>query len=133
MTPLEIRDEVVSRIADNYDRTPISWPNRTFDPDVEAPLGHWIRPTIIFGTTEMSELGTDGVGFRYGVLKIQVFGPKGKESRETWTNAGSLEGLFRREVIDGIIFDEPSTNEIGNSEKFYQLAVDVPFMAFVGE
>lgn len=133
MTPLEVRDQIIGNIADNFSRCPVAWPNRKFDPDTDAPLGHWCRPTVLFGTTNIGELGSDGVGFRHGIVKIQVFGPKGKESRESWTNAGSLEGIFRREVLDRCVFDEPHTTEVGVDEDFYQLAVNVPFMAFVGE
>ena len=128
MTPVEIRDSIISQISDNYSNTPVAWPNTKFDPDRNAPDGHWIRINILMGGTELGELGTEGLGIRSGVLKIQVFGPMGKESRTVWVNAGALEDLFRREVLDNcIIIDEPSTTEIGEDGKFYQLNVDVPF------
>ena len=133
MTPLEVRDTIITRIAENYSASPVAWPNRKFDPDKDAPAGHWIRPNIIMNLSEIAELGESGLGFRHGVLKMQVFGPKGKESRTAWANAGSLEALFRRKVLSRIVFDEPNTTEIGADDEFYQLAVDVGFTAFVNE
>jgi len=133
MSPLEVRDAIIGRIHANYTNTPVSWPNRTFDPDKDATGGHWVKPHILMAPSTIGELAENGVGFRDGVLKIQVFGPKGKESRVAWANAGTLEALFRRQVISRIVFDEPSTTEIGNDGNHYQLAVDIPFTAFVNE
>ena len=133
MTPLDVRDVIIAQVADNYTNTPVAWPNHKFDPDKDAPLGHWIRVNILMNQSDIGELGESGLGFRNGILKLQVFGPKGKESRTAWVNAGSLEALFRRKVLDRCVFDEPSTTEVGSDEEFYQLAVDVGFTAFVNE
>ena len=133
MTPLEVRDTIIGQINDNFSACPVAWPNRKFDPDVDAPLGHWVRPNIIMNMSTIGELGTSGLAFRHGIVKLQVFGPKGRESRTAWANAGSLETIFRREVLSRIVFDEPSTTEVGADDEFYQLAVDVGFTAFVNE
>lgn len=133
MTPLEVRDTIISQIADNYSACPVAWPNHKFDPDVDAPDGHWIRPNIIMNMTTIAELGTTGLAFRHGIVKLQVFGPKGRDSRTAWANAGSLEDIFRRQVLERIVFDEPNTTEVGADDEFYQLAVDVGFTAFVNE
>jgi len=128
MTPAAIRDAIVGQLYNNYSRTPVAWPNRKFDPETEAPDGHWIRLNILMGGSVIGELGTEGLGFRYGVVKIQCFGPKGEDGRSVWVTAGTLEAIYRREVLsDCIILDEPSTNEVGTDDKWYQLAVDVPF------
>ena len=133
MTPLEVRDAIIGQINTNFSACPVAWPNHKFDPNVDAPLGHWVRPNILMSMSTIGELGTTGLGFRQGVVKLQVFGPKGRESRTVWMNAGSLETIFRRKVLSRIVFDEPSTTEVGADDEFYQLAVDVGFTAFVNE
>ena len=77
--------------------------------------------------SELGEVGLTGLSFRLGTLKIQVFSPKLSGGRAAWVNAGSIEALYRRAVQDCIIFDEPSTNEVGTDDKYYQLMVDIPF------
>lgn len=134
MTPVRIRDAIISEVSNNYTRTPVAWPNTKFDPDRDAPNGHWIRLNILMGLTELGELGENGLGLRSGVLKIQCFGPMGSESREVWVTAGTIEALYRRKVLDScLIIDEPSTNEIGEDGKFYQLVVDAPFTVLTDE
>jgi hypothetical protein len=129
LSPVEIRDSILTLIRDNYSRTPVAWPNRKFNPDTEAIGGHWIRPNILMAGTEEGEVGLAGLSFRSGILKIQVFGPKNKEGRAAWVNAGSIEAIFRRGVDSCIIYGEPSTNEVGTDERYYQLAVDISFQA----
>ena len=77
MTPAAIRDAIITQLADNYTRTPVAWPNRKFDPETEASAGHWIRLNILMAGSTIAELGTDGLAFRRGTVKFQVFGPKG--------------------------------------------------------
>jgi hypothetical protein len=133
MTPLEVRDTIIGQIDDNYSASPVAWPNRAFNPEKDAPGGHWIKINILMNMTTIAELGTVGLAFRHGIVKLQVFGPKGKDVRTAWANAGSLEDIFRRQVLERIVFDEPSTTEVGADDEFYQLAVDVGFTAFVNE
>ena len=129
LSPVEIRDSILTLIQDNYSSSPVAWPNRKFNPDTEATDGHWVKPNILMGRSELGEVGLTGLSFRTGLLKVQVFGPKNKESREAWVNAGSIESIFRRAVDSCIVYGEPSTNEIGTDERYYQLAIDIPFQA----
>ena len=127
LSPVEVRDSIYTLLRENFTRCPVAWANRKFDPDTEALNGYWIKPNILMGNTEEGEVGLEGLSFRNGVLKIQVFGPKNGGNRDTWVTAGSLEAIYRREVYNCIVFDEPRSNEIGAGDRHYQLVVDIPF------
>jgi len=75
----------------------------------------------------MGEVGLEGLSFRRGILKIQVFSNKNIDGRQAWVNAGSIEAIFRRAVNDCIVYGEPNTNEVGAGDRYYQLVVDIPF------
>lgn len=141
MTPLEIRDVWVTVITNNWTTTPIAWPNKNFEPAVDAPDGYWIRPTVVMGDTLYAEQGTDGVGLRNGILYIDIFGPENEWDRTLKTYAGTIEALFRREEHDGLIFHEPSTidiqgniyNVVPDLLEVYQVQVRIPFHCWIGE
>lgn len=136
MTPVQIRHTCLSAINASWTETPIAWPNREFDPAVDATDNEWIRPTIKMGDTFEGEKGEDGVGLRTGVLFLDVFVSKGQGNKSALTHAIKLERLFRKKNLDDIIFDEASTNDIGvydADSPYYQVQVKVPFWAWVGE
>lgn len=129
LSPVEIRDSIITLIRDNYSRSAVAWPNRKFNPDTEATAGLWVKPNILMGRSTEGEVGLAGLSFRSGILKIQVFGPKNEKSREAWLCAGSIESIFRRGVDSCIVYGEPNTSEVGAGDRYYQLVVDIPFEA----
>jgi len=142
MTPLEIRDAWVTVLQNNWTTTPIAWPNKKFEPAVDAPDGYWIRPNTVMGDTFYAEQGETGVGLRSGVLYIDIFGPKDAWDRILKGYAGTFETLFRRTEQDGLIFHEPTTLDIGETLHsttvpdeldVYQVQVRIPFHCWIGE
>lgn len=135
MTPEQIRQEIFGVVVSTWATADtIAWPNRPFNPD---PNKNWIRPTILMADSDYGELGGDGVGIRTGVLIVQIFVPAGTGIKNANTHASSFETAFRRQDLDGVIFDEVSTREIGidkgGEQNFYQVNVHAPFRAFIGE
>ena len=136
MTPVEIWTTCRSAINASWTETPVAWPNRDFDPAVDAPNNKWMRPTIKMGDTFEGEKGEDGIGIRTGVLFLDIFVGKDKGNRSALVYSVKLERMFRKKNLDNINFDEVSTNDIGVYDKnspYYQIQVKVPFWAWVGE
>lgn len=135
MTPLELRNAIMGDIGSFWTTTPIAWPNRTFDPDSDAPNGYWVRPFIKFSDSIYGEFGTGGVGLRYGTLFISLFAPLNKGTATILGYAASFEAQYRRyDGITGVTFQEPTTDEIGDDEYGkYHVLVKIPFHAFIDE
>ncbi len=109
----------------------IAWPNQGFQmPDNSI----WIRPTIKIPSTEVAELGNDGMGLRNGLLMIQIFDKMNKGTKNINMLADRLEGLFRRCEIGDIWFDEPTSNPIGNDPNgYFGVLMSVDFHYWVNE
>lgn len=109
----------------------IAWPNHAFQvPEQTA----WIRPIIKIPSTEVAELGDNGMGLRNGLLMIQIFDKisNGTKTANEW--ADRLEALFRRADIGNIWFDEPTSNPIGNDPNgYYGILMTVDFHYWVGQ
>jgi len=132
MTPLEIRDQIITELDANFTEVEIAWPNKIFDP---SEYSEFIRPTILMGASSLKELGEMGVGERTGVLVVDIFTEKDTGNRRAMELAADIEILFRRADLEGVIFDEPQTEEIGQEANsiFYHTKVQIPFNTFIGE
>lgn len=94
----------------------VAWPNHNFQiPDDSL----WIRPTIKIPSTEIAEIGGNGMGLRNGLLMIQIFDRVGRGTKRINGLADRLERTFRRKDIGDIWFDEPTSNPIGNDPNGY--------------
>lgn len=132
----EIEKVVRGQLSDNFSTAPIAWPNRHFKPSSDAPDGQWVRPTVRMSETQLKELGTDGVGERYGILFLDVFVKKNSGVKVGGVLVAELEALFRRKDIDGVIFDESTSTDLGIDTKqtdYNHHQIKVPIMAFIGE
>lgn len=132
MTPEEIRSTLASALDASWaTATPIAWPNWDFNASLATA---WIRPVLLMGDTFIGELGPDGVGLRTGVLKISIFTKPNTGTIASNRYATRLETLLRRVIIGGgIIFDEPSTRELGIENGWNHTMVTTPMWAWVGE
>ena len=131
MTPATIYSVIMGTISSSWGTiTPIQYPNRPFT----APQSSWIRPVLKFGDTLVGELGDDGIGMRSGILMISIFGLLGEGIQTLLGYADTLEGLFRKKEISGIVFNEPMTDDYGrDDEGYYHVLVSVDFTTWVGE
>lgn len=110
---------------------PIAWVNDNFQIPNNSP---WIRPTIKIPSTEVAELGNNGMGLRNGLLMIQIFDKSGNRTKTANGLADKLETLFRRKDVGNIWFDEPTSNPIGNDPNgYYQIMFTCDFHYWVNE
>lgn len=133
MTPEEVRDAIIEKLYDNWTETEVAWPNRDFDGKTHEK---YIRLSIKYGDAYEGEKGTTGIGFRPGVVMIDVFTPKNEGDSLGCEYAGDIEDIFRRAVLeDYLVMGEASTKDIGPEAKtkFYHHQVQIPFTAFIGE
>jgi len=132
MTLETIRATIASMIFANWSTvTEIGWPNTTYIP---PEGGTWIEPKIQTSEPIIGELGTIGVSVRPGVLSISVFTPPNSGTKIAIDYAQRLEALFRRAEMEGIIFNEPYSTDMGlNENGYYQILMQVGFNTFVGE
>jgi hypothetical protein len=131
MTSATITSVIMAAIANSWGTiTPICYPNRHFT----APQSAWIRPIIKMGETIVGELGVDGIGMRQGLLMISVFGLLGGGYQTLLGYADTLEAMFRRKELSGIVFNEPNTDIPGaDDDGYYHVLVSVDFTTWVGE
>jgi hypothetical protein len=138
MTPLEIRDTIINAVYASWDDTPVAYPNRRFDPENDAPNNEWLRVSWRMYTTVWGETSEQGVGYRNGMLFLDIFtelGKKGKH-RQALMYSTKVERMFRRKTISNMFFDEAITDEIGpdlGGEPFYHVQTKIPFQTWVGE
>lgn len=132
MTPEEVRYAVMVELESSWaTATGVAWPNKNF---VVPDDGSWIRPHIVLGEVTMGELGDEGCSLRNGTLMVSVFTKADEGTRGNLLYAGRIETMFRRQIIGGVIYDEPYTREVGpDGSGWYHTIVTVPFWAWVGE
>ena len=129
-TPEVIRTTIMSHINASWTTTEIVFPNRSYKPKGDK----WIRPAIIMGDSYEGEKGTDGLGLRTGVLMISVMTPANTGNKTGLDYATTLESLFRRRTMTGVMFSDPNTREIGLDDSgYYHVMVSVPFHAWIGD
>jgi len=140
MTPVQIRDAIVSRVTSSlatinssWSINDVAWPNRDFDPTGKSSF---MRVTIKYGSTFEGEKFASGVDIRYGVLFLDIFVTKNSGHRTALQYASGAETVFRKKTVgSGVIFREVTTDDIGPEADttFYHVQVRAPFNTFVGE
>ncbi len=133
MNAEDIRSAVMATISSTWGtKTLIDFPNLPFTAPSNAS---WIRPRLKFGNSFVGELGGDGLGLRTGVLMISIFVPPGSGTKIAGDYSKILENLFRRADINGVMFDEPDTDDAGVDEGngFYHFVTSCPFNTWIGE
>lgn len=133
MTPESIRATIASAIAASWaTATRVAWPNKDFNAPTDG--SPWIRPVIKMGNTAVGEVGTDGVGWRSGVLMNSIFTKPDDGLKNALDLADRFEGMFRRRCLSGVIFDEPNTNPIGvDSSGWHHTMIMINFSTLIGE
>ena len=131
MTPEEIRVAIMDRtVASWATLSPVAFPNHDFN---STGATAWMRLTIKMGDSVIGELGCDGVGWRSGIVMMSIFVPANTGLRKSMKYAERAEVLYRRKCLNGVIFDEPNTREIGIDSGWYQTMVTVDFQTLIGE
>jgi hypothetical protein len=96
----------------------------------------WARVSVRFAQTRTLENGEDSpLGIRNGVLMIQIFIQPGVDVKVGEDICDVLEKEFRFAHVDCVNCGEPYSEEIGidADASWYQLNVNIPFWAWIGE
>lgn len=125
-------------------RTPVSWPNKSFDPSkvggdpngAAASPYPWVRLTILPATAGVvSSGGAGGRRFREsGLIVVQVFVPENTGDGVAEVLASAACDVFRAVEADGVRYagpfgEAPRTRTIGNAGGYYQINAECPFTA----
>ena len=111
------------RFSESYDRTPVAWPNKGFQPQSQEP---WVRLTILGG--DGRQVATAGRRLRrVGVITAQVFVPEGSGDRKAHEIADAVAGIFEAMTLEGVRFRAADLEHVGADGGWYQLNVSIPF------
>lgn len=119
---------VQRRMLDEWDQTPIAWPNTRPLKDGNAP---WIRVTIQYGGERKTSIGRDVHHYRMdGWIVAQIFTPSGSGDGQGRRLQDDFAGLFRG-FSSGILRQDGDIEavDMGPDGVWYQHKVVVPFMA----
>ena len=131
MTPEEIRAALATAIDAEFSATcPISRKNYDFN---SSNATAWVRADLLMADTFVGELGEEGIGIRTGAMKFSIFTKPNIGSRVAMLYATKAEALFRRACLDGVRFDEPSTNDGIVEDGWFHVVVTVNLWTWVGE
>ncbi len=95
-------------------------------------LDIWILFSIRNNSSNVVEIGKNGIGIRDGNLHINVFTPKENGKRKGANYAGVFENIFRRISVGDIVFGEPHTSFVTNKDWLNHHIV-IPFYTTTGE
>lgn len=146
MTESEIAAAVRVRFYSEWgSRTPIAWPNKTFDPTKEGgnpqgapidPLVPWVRLTIKFADASQREMAP--VGSRTyrqsGLLTIGVFVPDNDGDGAALTLATAAAAIFRGISTGGVRYsgergEAPRLQTVGSENGWFLVNCHVEFSA----
>jgi len=136
MTPLEVRDSLITQFNASWaTKTDVAWPNRPFDVDVQTEFA---RFSVQMGTSFEGEKTDVGIGWRIGVVYVDVFVPVEQGDRRALHLATQAEAIFRRKSFQhnsgfGIVTGEPTTIEFGVDPNvaMFHVQVNIGFNAII--
>lgn len=126
----DLRRVVGTLLRDNWSRSDVAWPNRSYDPTDETPF---IKVFILPGAAMTMEIGASNVLEReVGIISIEVNVPVNSGEAEMDSMLDELAGIFRRVAEQGasqerIQFRSPSFVELGIDGSWYQRSCDIPY------
>jgi len=130
LNPEQIRKVIMGLINENWSYTPIEFENQSLQGDL---TDGWIRINLIWGDSEVGELGENGVGLGLGILWIDIFVPLDTGIKNAFDYWKILSDLFRRKSYEGVNFNEPSPQKGGkdSDSNMYRLIFKIPFEYFI--
>lgn len=132
-----IRQALALHFQDNWKdgddpRTPIAWPNVSFEPPALAP---WVRLTLVFSEARRALLtGDRETGQRIvGLVIVQVFTPAGGGDGPCFALADAIADVWKERRIEIVPGSEPIVTGVsepvvvGASREWFQVNVSTPF------
>lgn len=116
-------------LRDEWEETPVAWPNREYKPTPGTP---WVRAQVLPAESRQATLGPRGGATlrRFdatGLAVVQVFVPAGTGDVEARRLAALIESIYRGRTVDDTTFRAPWTDPIGSDGAWYQVNVVVPY------
>ena len=108
-----------------FNLTPIAWPDINFNPPNET----WVRFSMKNNDGFQASIGSPGNNKfrRTGMVYIQVFQKEGQASTDARAKADAAADIFLANDLDGILFKNINSKQIGNSDGWYQINVSAEF------
>lgn len=116
---------IVKGIWSTWTLTQTAYENKKFVPVTRDP---WCRLFISQGTSQIISLGVPSLDRHYGLVYVQVFVPMGESGERARFLADKAADMFRKVSTDGVTFNLPYTNVIGdNGEGWWLVNVAIPY------
>ena len=134
-TYAEAYEAIAARICDTsrFGAAMVALENQPFDTDIDEP---WVRLSVRHFDAEQETMGAAGNRqfLRSGSVIVQVFVPYGLGVTRAQQIAQQVRDLYEGEALpvigadtERLRFFAGSTIEIGQSDGFYQVNVELPF------
>lgn len=128
ITQAQAKDALLTGFNTGWaDRTPVAWDNTKFSPPDTDP---WVRFAIRMSESEQDSLGRTGNRKfrRTGRVFVQIFqlnNEQGLTGGDTLTDA--VLSVMEGNTFSGVYTLAGSPQEIGPSDKWWQINVSIPF------
>lgn len=124
MTPLEIRNTLLSHLNTNYSTTPVEYENIKFTGDKDEAF---ISFAFLLGKSFSVIKGTGNITRHTGMVSIIVRAPVLSGSKTAYTLGTEILTLFERERLGSLVFRAGTVYPIKMEDEYYNLRVVVPF------
>lgn len=139
MTPTEIEIEIQTYIISNMSESTYSgifgytFEGVDMDSEPDPVSDSWILFRIVLVSSEDVEIGTNGIGLRYGNLHVIINTPKGSSGgkRLGIEYADEIERDFIDHSTDNIYFRKPNTI-YASDQDWHKHMVTIPFYTTIG-
>ena len=126
---MKVRAAIEAFLDSNWTTTSVRWSNTQLD---TSSLAAYITATILPVSAFQNVLGQSGGERRDWLLVFQVFTPADTGAGANETIVDELETLFNKRTIEeatvgNIEFGVPFKHEVGETEGWFQLNLQVPF------
>ena len=128
MDIFEINTVITDYFNANWSYSPIVFENDKFEEETA-----YIRVSNLFGKVLDIEKGRTGVGERWCTTQVEIRVPSQEGTDRALDFAATIEGMFRRKLINGLDFDEPYSKPRGLEGIWYVYQTILPYVVFVGE
>lgn len=108
---------------------PIAYDNVDFDPATSAANDPFVKLTILPASQALA-----GMAGRYrctGIVIVQVFTPRGEGTGEAYAIVSDIVEIFRGVRADGVLYRDPRFFRVGESDRYFQVNVQIPYLSDV--
>jgi hypothetical protein len=119
-----LREQFNNNFILDFPHMEIIWPNMKGKSNGNS----WVRFTIITGTGNQKSTGSEKNLHRHtGILIVEIFIPLNQGDKEGLDIADKIQSYFIGFQSGGLVCRTPSLDQVGQSENWFKLNVNVPF------